>query len=246
MVRSDTQWLRAVTLGVVAALALGACGGSTATSSAPPAPASAGASGQPSTAPASTAPEGPTAGGTLILLTSSLQFDQVDPQRAYTGEDLAFFSATIYRSLEAYTYSPDNSTASKLTPDLATDLGTPSDGAKTWTFTLRDGVTFQDGSPITCADVAYGISRTFATDVINQGPTYAIQFLDIPMDAKGNSQYPGPYKATAAQQALFDKAVTCSADGKTITFHLSKPVADFNYTTTLGFSPVPKAADTGE
>ncbi len=107
-------------------------------------------------------------------------------------------------------------------------------------------MTFQDGTAITCADIKYGVSRTFATDVINQGPTYAIAYLDIGSDAKGNSLYPGPYKATADQQALFDKAIDCSADGKTITFHLNKPVADFNYTVTLGFSPVPKAADTGE
>jgi peptide/nickel transport system substrate-binding protein len=56
--------------------------------------------------------------------------------------------------------------------------------------------------------------------------------------------YPGPYKATAAQQALYDAAVTCS--GKTITFNLSKAVADFNYTVTLGFGAVRKADDTGE
>jgi peptide/nickel transport system substrate-binding protein len=243
----DKGWLRALMLGAVAALALSACGGSAATSAAPP-PASQAPGATPAPTPQSTpAPTaGPKSGGTVYLLLQADQFDQVDPQRAYTGEDLAFFSATIYRSLTAFTYSPDNPTASKLTPDLATDLGTPADGAKTWSFTLRDGVTFQDGSPITCADIAYGTSRVFATDVINQGPTYAIQDLDIPSDAKGNSQYPGPYKATAAQQALFDKAVTCSADGKTITFHLGKPVADFNYTVTLGFSPVPKAADTGE
>src|SRR5664279_2197707 len=220
----DKGWSRVLALGAVAALALSACGGSTATNTAPPGtsalpPASQapGVSTQPSTAPASA---GPTTGGTVYLLTQADQFDQIDPQRAYTGEDLAFFSATIYRSLEAYTYSPDNPTASKLTPDLATDLGTPTDGAKTWAFTLRDGVTFQDGSAITCADIAYGVSRTFATDVINQCPTYAIAYLDIASDAKGNSQYPGPYKATADQQALFDKAVTCSADQKTVTFHL--------------------------
>jgi peptide/nickel transport system substrate-binding protein len=238
MDRMDKGWLRASALGAVAVLVLSACGGSAATSAPPPA----------SQAPGATPTAAPTlpSGGTIYLLTQADQFDQIDPQRAYTGEDLAFFSSTIYRSLEAYTYSPDNPTASKLTPDLATDLGTSSDGAKTWSFTLRDGVTFQDGSPITCADIAYGVSRTFATDVINQGPTYAIAYLDIPTDAKGNSQYPGPYKATADQQALFDKAVTCSADGKTITFHLKQAVADFNYTVTLGFSPVPKAADTGE
>ncbi len=245
MARMDKGWLRTLTLGAVAALALSACGGSTATSSPPAASqapgASTGASAQPSTAAASA---GPTSGGTIYLLTQADQFDQVDPQRAYTGEDLAFFAATIYRSLEAYTYSPDNPTASKLTPDLATDTGTPTDSAKTWSFTLRDGVSFQDGSPITCADIAYGVSRTFATDVINQGPTYAIAYLDIPTLADGTSAYKGPYKGTG--QALYDKAVTCSPDGKTITFHLKQPVADFNYTVTLGFSPVPKAADTGE
>lgn len=233
---------RVLALGTTAMLVAGACGGSS--------------SGTPSAAPPSTVPgasAAPTAtavapqkGGTVYLLTSATQFDQIDPQRAYTGEDLAFFSATIYRSLESYTYSADNPTASKLQPDLATDLGTATDGGKTWAFTLKDGVSFQDGSPITCADIAYGVSRTFATSVISGGPTYAVQFLDIPTDPKdGSSMYKGPYKG-ATGQALFDKAVTCSPDGKTITFHLNQVVVDFNYTVTLGFSPVPKAADTGE
>ncbi len=229
--------IRALAIGTVALIALSACGSSTGSPSAPA-----------SVAPGASTPvasaAGPTKGGTIYLLQQGSQWNQVDPQRAYTGEDLAFFSATIYRSLTAYTYSPDNPTASKLVADLATDTGKPTNGAKTWSFTLRDGVTFQDGSPITCADIAYGVSRTFATDVINQGPTYAIAYLDIPSDAKGNSMYLGPYKKTG--QDLFDKAVTCSADGKTITFNLKQAVADFNYTVTLGFSPVPKAADTGE
>ena len=108
-----------------------------------------------------------------------------------------------------------------------------------------DGATFQDGSPITCADVAYGVSRTFATDIITGGPTYAISMLDIPDDPAGGSAYKGPYAKTG--QELYDKAVTCSADGKTITFNLKAPVPDFNYTVTLtAFSPVPQAKDTGE
>jgi peptide/nickel transport system substrate-binding protein len=126
----------------------------------------------------------------------------------------------------------------KLAADLATDLGRPSDGGKTWEFTLRDGVTWQDGSAITCADIAYGVSRTFATDITGGGPAYAIQYLDIPADG-----YPGPYTATPDQQALFDAAVACSADGKTVTFHLNKAIGDFNYATTLGMSPVPNPKD---
>jgi peptide/nickel transport system substrate-binding protein len=234
MVRSNAWVLRALGVGIAAAMTLAACGGSTTPS------ASAGGSAGGSAAPSG----GAQAGGTIYILTQADQFDQVDPQRVYTGEDLAFFGGTVMRSLEAYKFSPDAAEGTSLTPDLATDLGTASDGGKTWAFTLRDGVTFQDGSPITCADIAYGVSRTFAIDVINQGPTYAIAYLDIATDADGSSSYKGPY--TGVGQELFDKAVTCSADGKTVTFHLNKPVADFNYTTTLGFSPVPKAADTGE
>lgn len=246
MGRNETP-LRVLAVGAALMLAVGACGGSTATAAPSTAPATAapGATEAPaSMAPESMAPAAGKPGGTVYVLTQNEQIDQMDPQRAYTGEDLAWMSATIYRSLTAYKYSPDNAEASGLVPDLATDIGTATDGAKTWTFTLKDGVTFQDGSPITCADIKYGVSRTFATDVINQGPTYAIAYLDIPKDADGSSSYKGPYKGTG--QDLFDKSIDCSPDGKTITFHLKQAVADFNYTVTLGFSPVPKAADTGE
>lgn len=243
---------RVLTAGMAFALLVSACGGSTTTPS-PTAPAASGgtsstapsASGSAAAASPSAAANTPQKGGTLYLLTNAQQWDQIDPQRAYTGEDMAFFNGTIYRSLEQFQFSSDFATAAKLAPDLATDTGTATDGGKTWAFTLRDGVTFQDGSPITCADVKYGISRTFATDVINQGPTYAIQYLDIPTDPKdGSSMYKGPYKGTG--QDLYDKAVQCSADNKTITFHLNQPLGDWNYATTLGMSPVPKAADTGE
>ena len=148
------------------------------------------------------------------------------------------------RGLTAYKFSADPAEGTSLVPDMATDLGTATNGGKTWAFTLRDGVTWQDGSDVTCEDVKYGVSRTFATDVINQGPTYAVVYLDIPTDADGSSTYKGPYKNDAAGQALYDKAVTC--DGKTITFNLNKPIADFNYTVTLGFGAVRKADDTGE
>ncbi len=247
MVRSQGWLLRGMALSVTAALALAAC-----SSGNSPSPSAPGASGGQSAAPSTAAGH---KGGTIYLLAPSTEteWNQIDPQRAYTGEDLAFFSATIYRSLTAYKLSPDPTEGTSLTPDLATDLGKATDGGKTWSFTLRDKVSFQDGSPITCADIAYGVSRTFAVDVINQGPTYAIAYLDIPANpitdtadpkAAFLSAYYGPYDKTG--QDLFDKAVTCSADGKTITFHLNKPVADFNYTVTLGFSPVPKAADSGE
>jgi peptide/nickel transport system substrate-binding protein len=209
-------------------LALAACGG-----------------GSTSADSGSSATDGPTKGGTLTLLTLQDQFLHLDPQRNYTGEDMAFANGLLQRTLNAYTMSTDGEAATELVPDLATDTGTPNADATSWSWTLRDGVTFEDGSPIGCEDVKYGVSRTFASDVVTDGPQYAVQLLDIPTAEDGSSVYKGPYAAGGNDQAAFDKAVTC--DGRTITFHLNQPAGDFGYTVTLpAFSPVPKAADTGE
>jgi peptide/nickel transport system substrate-binding protein len=228
MVISSVRLLRAVVVGAVVALALAACGGAS------QAPSGGGSAGP------SASGGGGQAGGKIVMLSTGEQFDQIDPQRAYTGEDLAFFGSTIYRGLVAYVASPDEATGLTLQPDVATDLGTHNDDATQWTFTLRDGVTWQDGSDVTCEDFKYGVSRTFATDVINQGPTYAISYLDIPFEADGQtSTYKGPY--TGVGQDAFDQAVTC--DGKTITFNLNRPIVDFNFTTTLGMFAVPNPTD---
>ncbi len=216
-------------LATAAALALAACG-----------------SGSTDAGPAGgSAADGPARGGTLTLLTLQDQFLHLDPQRNYTGEDMAFANGFLQRTLNAYTMSTDGEKATELVPDLATDTGTPNADATTWSWTLKDGVTFEDGSPITCDDVKYGVSRTFASDVVTDGPQYAVQLLDIPTGKDGGSVYKGPYVSKGNDAAAFDKAVTC--DGSTITFHLNQPAGDFGYTVTLpAFSPVPKAADTGE
>ena len=232
---TTNKGLRTVVLVTGVALAAAACGGSSS-----PAKKSGDGGG-------SSSANGAVKGGTLTFLTLEKQFNHVDPQRNYTGEDLAFFGGYLNRSLTAYKLSSNGDTANSIQGDLATDTGKSSDGAKTWTFTLKDGAKFQDGSPVACADIKYGVSRVFATDVITDGPTYPISMFDIPKDKDGNSVYKGPFKPTAAGTAAFDKAVVCDDAAKTITFHLAKPVGDFNYTTTLlSFSPVQKAKDKGE
>src|SRR5215218_9526843 len=227
--------LRFVALASAGALALAACGGGDDNSSSPGTSGSSGGSAQGQK------------GGTLTIFTLDEQFTHLDPQRNYTGEDLAFSSGYLTRTLTSFKLSKDGEQANTVVPDLATDTGKPSDGAKTWTFTLRDGVKWEDGSDVTCADIKYGISRTFAQSVITDGPQYAVSLLDIPKDAEGNSTYKGPYETSKNDTAAFDKAVACSPDGKTITFHLNQPAGDFNNTVTLAaFAPVPKAKDTGE
>src|SRR5664279_4147028 len=117
----------------------------------------------------------PVTGGTLTMLSLNQGFADLDPQRAYTGEDIAFLDAYLTRSLTSYKVSRDPKEASTLVPDMATDTGTAENGGKDWKFTLRTGMKWQDGTPVTCEDIKYGVSRTFATDVITCGPTYASQ-----------------------------------------------------------------------
>lgn len=242
MLRTDAWMRRLLAIGTTASLVLAACGGPAAT---------------PTTAPGTPAPgdtPAPTAslaGGTIYLLTNATQYQDLDPQIMYTGEDLAFFGATTMRSLTSYVYSEDPAVANGLQPDMATDIGRPNADATVWEFTLKDGLKWEDGSPVTCEDVKYGVSRTFANDVIGGGPTYVVQYLDIPANPVTDendpnsgflSAYYGPYNGTG--QDLYDQAVSC--DGNTITFRLNQPVGDFNYTVTLGMNAVPQAADTGE
>ncbi|WP_088287088.1 ABC transporter substrate-binding protein [Kineosporia sp. A_224] len=184
------------------------------------------------------------AGGTLNVFSGGDKIAHLDPQRNYTGVDLAFAGTFLHRSLTTYA-TGEGEAGTKIVPDLATDTGTPDATGKVWKFTLRDGITFEDGSAITCDDVKYGVSRSFAQDVITDGPQYAVSMLDVPKDKDGASIYTGPYKNTPEGVAAYDKAVTC--EGKTITFNLNKPVPDYAGTTTLlTYSPVPKAKDTGE
>jgi peptide/nickel transport system substrate-binding protein len=188
----------------------------------------------------------PKPGGILYMLEHEPRLDHLDPTRIYTGRDLAFMNSFHTRTLVAYNPVPGEAGAN-LIPDLATNTGVPSKQAKVWSFTLRPGTKFEDGTPITCEHVRYGASRVFAQDVLPGGPTYLISWLDIPKDAEGNSIYTGPYTATAEGTKAFNKAVACSKDNRTITFTLNKSIADFNYLATYGvISPVQKKKDTGD
>lgn len=162
-------------------------------------------------------------GGTLTYLMED-PIEHLDPQRVYVGRDISNLSRTVYRTLVTFPASEDPDAAQTPVPDLATDTGTSKENGKQWSFTIKDGVKWEDGQPITCEDFKYGASRVFATDVITGGPNYLLSYLDIPTDPKtGLPAYTGPY--TGKNQAMYDKAVTC--DGNTITYNFNKPWPDF-------------------
>ena len=193
---SSPKRMRVVALGAVVALTLTACGGAS-TSSAPSAAApSAGApsAAAPSLSAASAAPSSaaaPKPGGTIYI--SSRPSSSTSSIRSASTPARISPSSARRSSVAGVLQVFDG--PGRGHHDHAGHGDGPrhgADGAKTWTFTLRDGITFQDGSPITCEDVAYGTSRTFAQEVMSQGPTYAIAYLDIPSDPKGGSRVQGP------------------------------------------------------
>ncbi|MEV6932704.1 ABC transporter substrate-binding protein [Dactylosporangium sp. NPDC051485] len=159
------------------------------------------------------------------------------------AEDAALAGGFLQRTLTAFQPAPDGG---RLVPDLATDTGRPGPDARSWTFTLRDGVSFEDGTPIGCADVKYGVARAFATRELPGPRAAGIRLLDIPLDSAGRPVYHGPYTTGGNDVAAFDRAVACSADQRSITFRLARPAGDFNGAVSqLAFSPVPRRADTG-
>lgn len=182
-------------------------------------------------------------GGTLYYLTNR-PTEHLDPQRVYIGRDIADLNRLVYRQLVTYPIGREGKEALTPVPDLATDTGQSTNDAKTWSFTLKDGVKWQDGKDITCEDLKYGMSRSFATDVIIGGPTYILSFLDVPKDKDGLPLYNGPYKNK--HKADFDKAVTCK--DKTITYKFSKPFPDFPLAiaSLASFAPFRKDQDQGD
>ncbi|MEV5310395.1 MULTISPECIES: ABC transporter substrate-binding protein [unclassified Streptomyces] len=173
-------------------------------------------------------------GGTLKFA-SAQDADSWDTTRGYYGF-MWNFSRYYSRQLVTNKTEPGKAGA-ELTPDLATGLAKISDDGKTYTYTLRDGITWEDGKPITSKDVKYGIERVWAQDVLSGGPTYLKEVLD----PKG--EYKGPYKDKSADK-LGLKAIETPND-KTIVFKLPKANSDFEEMLALiSASPVRQDKDT--
>lgn len=177
----------------------------------------------------------PARGGKLTVLNTDPQSD-FDPARLYTSGG-GNVPSLVFRTLTTRKRA-DGAAGTKVVPDLATDLGTPSKGATVWTYKLRKGLTYEDGSPITSADIKYGVERSFAAE-LSGGPPYLRDWL------VGGDSYQGPFgKGKGKGPKTLDSIET--PDEQTIVFRLKKPVGDFPYVATqTQFAPVPKAKDTG-
>lgn len=183
-------------------------------------------------------------GGTLRLGASS-DCDSWDPARAYYG--WCWNMQRLYaRTL--MTFDADPTTASEVVPDLAEAAGEPNEDFTQFTYHLKEGVTFEDGTPITSQDIKYAVQRIYATDVISGGPTgYLHPLLDQGSFDTGTPTYKGPYAEPDSEPMVNGAPAIETPDDRTIVFNLTTPYATFDYLLAMGTtSPIPQDKDTGE
>ncbi|BCJ37661.1 hypothetical protein Athai_51640 [Actinocatenispora thailandica] len=174
-------------------------------------------------------------GGTLYSIQQT-DYETLDPQQIYVNASIAV-GQLFTRTLTMFRKDP-NTGKDLLVGDLATGTGTDVDhDGKTWRYTLKKGLKYEDGSSITAADVAYGVARSFSPQVA-EGPHYIQQWLTGRTDY--NKTYQGPYDGGAK----LPPGVTVS--GRTITFHLQQAEPDFPFAASMGTTtPLPPSRDKG-
>jgi peptide/nickel transport system substrate-binding protein len=151
----------AVTASLV--LALAACSSSGSTS---PSASGSGASG---TSAATTGYQAAHAGGTLTLLAKSAG-GTLDPKVNYTLQYWQLYQAT-YDGLTAFK-KVNGQDSFTVVPDLAEAIPTPTNGGKTYVFTLRKGIKFSDGTDVTTDDVVASFQRIFKVSSPTAGSFY--------------------------------------------------------------------------
>ncbi|HZQ82039.1 MAG TPA: ABC transporter substrate-binding protein [Gaiellaceae bacterium] len=151
-------------------------------------------------------------GGTLRLVENSADFDFVDPGLAYRADDWAFLYATSMLLVNF----PEKAGAagSQLYPEGATAFPTISKDGKTYTFHIRPGLKFSDGTPVTAAAWQRAWERNLSPKMGSPlGVNDQFQNVIVGADAFLNGK------------AQHISGIT--ANGLTLTFHLTKPNPTF-------------------
>jgi peptide/nickel transport system substrate-binding protein len=168
-------------------------------------------------------------GGTITVVTNGAP-STFDPTRAYYTDSTAIMSDLVIRSLTQYKYDAKTKEMI-LVPDIATDLGTANANNTAWTYHIKPGIKYEDGTTVTAQDVAYAVKRSFAISELPDGPTYNTTFF------KDGDKYKGPFKDG-------DNYSGVKVSGNAVTILMRRPFPDMPYLASFPqFSPIPEAKD---
>ena len=176
---------------------------------------------------------GAKSGGTISVYQEA-GLSHLDPGQIYVS-DAGQVANLLFRRLTQF--KEDGKGGVSVVGDLATDSGKSSDGGKTWTFTLKDGIKDQNGNAITSADVRHTVERQYASFIFD-GPTYLQTWLSgadyrkaLPDGGFGKKHLPA--------------SVLDTPDDKTVVFHFDTARPDLPQTLAMaGYAIVPEKTDT--
>jgi peptide/nickel transport system substrate-binding protein len=167
-------------------------------------------------APRSTAPvrEG---GIFKVVFHAASGLDYIDPALASSAPGWAVLDTTCARLL---TY-PDKPApaAFRLEPEVALRMPTVSRDRRTYTFTLRRGFRFNDGTPVKASAFARAIHRTLAPGVNSSGAQHTRDIVG----------------AAAVLAGRRPKAAGVVADGYKLVVRFARPAPDFLHRTATTF-----------
>jgi peptide/nickel transport system substrate-binding protein len=159
-------------MAVAAALAVAACGSSGSSSSASSASSTTSSSG-------SSGSSSGKSGGTATVVSGTFP-QSLDPSIDFTTQGGEVHWLT---HLGPYSFAHASGTAgTQIIPSVAQALPTVSDGGKTYSFTIRSGLKYSDGSPVKASDLTFAIERdlklgwsaaSFLTSTIQGASDYA-------------------------------------------------------------------------
>src|SRR5579863_5093330 len=178
-------------------------------------------SSSPSASTAASGPQPGVASGTLTAAMSSGAIDTMDPNRWYFAVTWGLANA-MCTTLVRYADQPD-AAGTQLTAGTASMPVISSDGL-TYTFTLRPGARFSDGTPITGQDIKYTFMRLMNPAIDTGTGYYFTNVIGAPAYLAGKSSTVAGIVATT----------------NTVTFHLTAPDGAFLYKAALPTTcPVP-------
>jgi peptide/nickel transport system substrate-binding protein len=150
-------------------------------------------------------------GGTLITRATAAPPGSPDPQINYSQQEWQFLIMT-HDGLVGFKRA-GGAEGTKIVPDLAAAIPTPTEGGRTWRFTLRPGIRFSDGKPVTARDVQATFERMFKLRSSPNAGTW--------------------YGVIAGAASCIERPKTCdlshgvAVDGDAVTFHLTRSDPEF-------------------
>ena len=158
-------------------------------------------------------------GGTLHINQSAGTFDTLDPQLAYVTNDWNVLDATQLMLLN-YQDKP-GAAGNQLVPEAAKAFPTISNHGKTYTYHLKKGLKFSDGSPVTAVNFQRAFERILSPKMFAQYGVYD----GVDTDLVGGQAFAGTGSFQGKPTTKHISGI--KAKGLTLTLHLTKAVPYF-------------------